>query len=140
MRIIGVLLISLFTAPTFASNLVCERPISSNEVEYAVIDTWPEIRIFTGVKKCIGNGGFQFCVDNVQDVIASSNQVCGYSMNTQRECRSRDWYDGRTQVTEIDCARSRIRARVQTTSQGRARITCARNGRVERTWNFGECF
>jgi hypothetical protein len=118
--------------------MVCENRLSPTRTEYADIFTFPEMRVVTGVKDCVGNGNFGFCIDNGRELVVGDDQVCGYRMNTRRECRTRESNDGRSWTIETDCPRARVRAVLQV-SRGRGRMVCMRNGRVEHSWRYSDC-
>lgn len=139
MRVLGILLAAFVSFPTFAADILCHRELAPGRYSFASIDTWPEMLVYTGTKSCVGGGNVGLCFENVEDVIIDRNQVCGYRMNTEWECRSHRYYNGRTEVIETDCGRTRISARLEINDNGRGRMYCMRGNRVEKTWNLGTC-
>lgn len=139
MRIISLLVLVMSSVPAFAVDMVCEDQVSPTRFEFALINTWPEVRIQTGSKDCVGNGGFGFCVERGEDIVVGDDQVCGYRMNTNFECQTREFNNGRNHVIDTDCRFSGVKARLQVNGNGRGRIVCSRNGRVEQTWNYSSC-
>lgn len=140
MKIIGVLAFVLSAFPTFAADIVCERKVSATRSEWTVMDLWPNFRAETVVRECSGNGNFELCFERGQDVIASDNQLCGYSVQQRWECQTREWEDNNGgRYMEVQCPRRGLRAKLQIRPDGNGRLTCFRGNHVERVWRLGTC-
>ena len=135
-----LLILSLFVSTAHAADIECERPINATRREFTVIEVWPVMRAQTGIKDCPVSGGLEICFTRGEDVIADYNEVCGYRVNNQYECRTRRWQDAnRTYLVETTCPSWNVRARLQILANGVGRMTCYTGNRVDRVWRLGQC-
>lgn len=139
MRLLAFIISALFAGQAFAYEMECTRQVNPNRTFFARIDTWPDMFVQTGRQDCTGVPGFQFCVTNNDAPLIDHNTVCGHNVNQRRDCETRQWWEGRNDVTETRCSRG-IKARLEISRSGQGRLTCYRRATVEKTVRLGECF
>lgn len=139
MRLLAFVITALFLSQANAFEMECVRRVNPNRTHFARIDTWPLMRVHTGREDCVGSPGFQFCVTNHDAPLIDRNTVCGHNVDQRWDCETRQWWEGRTDITETRCSRG-IRARLEIARNGQGRLTCYRRGNLEKTVRLGECF
>lgn len=140
MRLIMTVFCFVFSLSAFANDLVCERRTGPGKTEYTMVDTWPSFSAQIVSKECVGNGGVEFCVERTVANVANQGQICGYRMNVDWECRTRDVSDNHgNRSIETRCPRYGISARIQVNAAGQGRMACIRGNTVEHMWQLGSC-
>ncbi len=134
-----IALLMLGTAATASADINCRKQVSNSRVEYTDIQSWPEMLTSRHYEDCVGAGPVSFCQTGRMNPQLDHFQVCGYQIDQRFDCQTREGWNRNGTVIETRCPRYGIRAVVSMDPFGAGRLYCVRGGRVERTWNLGQC-
>ena len=138
MRVLISLLL-LCTAATASADMRCRKNVSSERTEYTDIRSWPEMITYRSYEECKVSGPITFCRSGRLTPQMTEVAVCGYRIEQRFDCQTREGWDRFGSFIETRCPRYGIQAFATIDNAGRGRLTCFRNGRVEREWNLGRC-